>query len=236
MTDDLGNAHVRVKGEFHGKLPQPTGKVATVTAETLPPPAEASKFTLSDLEDDWIFFNHGALFSYCGMRYPQQDPLADWYAQQPEGTEVLQQPFKQLLIGNLNVSARIGNLTWGHVICAVRKPLGASLLMFLRSVATVDHRLGIYAQTELVAIDIPDPVLVERHGILHPRIKLITVAIVCADTNKGFWALKSRKTQLERPEFECNPARTNTVYIGSKVLAGDTDCLANASRRLILPG
>jgi len=223
MQRIMGGAQIKPTGKVthKGDLPVPAGSTRIVSAEGTPVPTDVSKFALSELVDDWHFFNHGALFTYCGMEYPKNDPVADWYAAQPIGTEIIQQPFKTLLFDGLNSPIHVGPLTWGHVICACRHEYWDSLKSFLDGVATVDHRKKLYAQTFTGTVDMLDPVLVERFSILKPDIARISVTVFCADTNKGRWEIRPAKAQGGRPHFVERPARPPVVEMGHAVIAGD---------------
>lgn len=203
------------------ELPKQPGRIWIEGQEPTPAPTNMSKFAFSELAEDWHFFNHGALFRYCGMVYPQNDPVADWYAQQPIGTEVLQQPFKTLLFEGLDAPIHIGALTWGNVICGIRHAYWDDLHRFLGGVATVDHKQQLYAQTFTGDVQILDPVMTERHSVLHPMIQSITVTVFCADTNKGRWEIRPAVTVAARPRFVRMRPRPEVVAMGRAVLSGD---------------
>ncbi len=217
MTD----GHIDDKGRFHGDLPPTPGRIWTADAAEAPAPADRSKFAFSELAEEWHFFNHGALFRYCGMEYPRDDPVADWYEQQPIGTDIIQQPFKTLVFEGLDAPIHVGPLTWGNVVCAIRKEYWDSLLGFLGGVATVDHKKKLYAQTFAGDIQILDPVLVERFSFLHPTIQPITVTMFCADTNKDRWEIRPAVTMAARPCFVRVDPRPEVVEMGRAVLSGD---------------
>jgi hypothetical protein len=178
---------------------------------------------------DWHFFNHGALFSFCGMRYPEHDPVADWYARQEIGLDMIQQPFKSKVIEGLDAPIHVGNLTWGHVICAAPHAYWDDLYGFLCGVATVDHRQKLYAQTYATDVEILDPVLTERYSVLKPDIPFITVTVVCADTNKGRWEVQQPLTPAGKPKFFRGAAREEVLTTAKAALSGDLSKLQDKS-------
>ena len=222
MQDEpLKNGRIHVTGAMRGELPPPPGRIWVEGTGSAPAPANLSKFALSEMADEWHFFNHGALFRYGGMEYPKNDPVADWYEQQPIGTDIIQQPFKSLVFEGLDSPIHVGPLTWGNVICGVRKEYWDSLLGFLGGVATVDHKKKLYAQTFTGDVEILDPVLVERFGFLHPAIQHITITMFCIDASEGRWEIRPPITRTARPTFVRMPARPEVVEMGRAVLSGD---------------
>jgi hypothetical protein len=203
--------------------------------EQAPAPTSVAKFTLNELAEDWHFFNHGALFRYCGMEYPKQDPVADWYARQEIGTDVLLQPFKTLLFDGLNSPIHVGPLTWGHVICGVKHPYWEDFLNFMGGVATMDRRKKLYAQTFVGDINILDPVLVERSSVLDPKIPLVSVSMFCADTNKERWEIRPPATVAGRPRFVQRNPREEVVQMGRAVLSGDIEHLQHKDNPAFQP-
>lgn len=215
------NGGIIIDGRVSGTLPPEPGKISHGKSAGTPTPTSLAKFTLSDLADEWHFFNHGALFCFCGMEYPKNDPVADWYEQQPIGTDIIQQQFKSLLFEGLSLPIRPGRLTWGHVVCACHNEYWDSLSNFLGGVAVVDHKNKLYAQTFAGDIAIADPVLVERYSILRPDIPRVTITMFCADTNKSRWEVRPPLTPLSRPTFVRMDPRPEVIRMGRAVLSGN---------------
>lgn len=207
-------------------LPEQPGKIWVEGLERSDTPTQPSRFALSELAEDWHFFNHGALFTYGGMPYPKQDPVADWFAQQPKGAEVIMQPFKRMLIEGLDAPLNVvnaANLTWGHVVMAVRHEFWDSLFAYLGGVATVDYKQKKYAQTFSGDIQMLDPVLAEHAGLLDPSVPQITLTVFCVDTNTDRWEIRPPRTAVACPRFVRVPPRDEVVQLGRAVLSGELD-------------
>lgn len=219
------------------ELPQKPGRiwVEGMDHAPAPKPKSESKFGLSELAEEWHFFNHGALFQFCGMEYPKQDPVADWCARQEIGTRVLLQPFKRQLFEGLDAPVHVGNLTWGNVICGVKHPYWDDFLNYMGGVATMDRRKKLYAQTFVGDVQMLDPVLVERSSFLDPKIPLITVSVFCADTNKERWEVRPPTTVATVPTFVKRPPRPEVVQMGRAVLSGDMEMLQHKDNPAFQP-
>jgi len=204
---------------------KPQGKLWIDGQEHTPAPIQRSKFALSEMADDWHFFNHGAMFAYCGMAYPEVDPVSDWFAQQEKGTEVLMQPFKTPVFEGLESPIHVSGLMWNNVICAVRHEDWPSLLGFLGGVATVDNDKELFAQVFTGDIQIQDPVLVERYSVMRPGIPRITVTVFCADTNKDRWEVVPPHNDAALPSFRRVQPRQELVDMAEAVLGGDASAL-----------
>jgi len=217
------------------RLPDKPGKIWVEGMDTAPAPRRAAKFALSELAEDWHFFNHGALFQYCGMEYPEQDPVTDWAARQAIGTDVLLQPFKAKLFPGLDVPLPIAGLTWANVVCGVRHAYWDDFLGFMGGVATVDRKKRLYAQTFVGDIKILDPVLVERRSVLDPSIPLITVSVFCADTNNERWEIRPPQTVGGSAQFVKRPPRPEVVQMGAAVLSENLDALQHKDNPAFQP-
>ena len=122
------------------------------------PSSSVSRFTVTDQASEWHFFNHGALFAFAGLMFPKEDPVADWYHQQPAGMQVIRHPFTKPVLSGLDAPSGFGSLSWDHVVMGVRHEFWPSLWQFLGGVVTLDAKERRYCQLfsgELDVIDQP---------------------------------------------------------------------------------
>jgi hypothetical protein len=208
-------------GRFMTNIIRPSGAEWQDKRETGVPNKQGARFALSDYADEWHFFNHGTFFSHAGFKYPAEDPVADWYVEQPPGTALLLQPFARCLIAGMVPVTGLGKLTWGHIICGVRKELWQRLFEFLGGVCSVNRQTKRYSQTFSGDLDIPDPVLVERHSILKLDIPTIRLTVFCTDGNVDRWELRPPTAIAQPMRMVRMPPRQEVVDVGNAVLSGD---------------
>jgi len=197
----------------------------TEKREDTPVDTKPAIFSLSDMSEDWHFFNHGAFFSFAEFNYPVQDPVADWYAQQPLGTEVLLQPFTKPVFDGLIAPTYLGNLTWDNIICGVKKERWQSLWEHLGGICAIntpDHRFYRAFSGDL---EIADPVLAERHSILYADIPQITVTVFCVDGNMARWEVRPAISPIGQPRIVKMPPRQDVMDMAEAVFRGDTGAL-----------
>jgi hypothetical protein len=183
-----------------------------------PHPTTKTSFLLSELASEWHYFNHGMLFSHAGFTYPTEDPVADWYAQQPAGTQVIQQPFGSTIIAGLPAAAGIGRLSWGHIVCAVRHEVWPSLFEFMGGVAAVDRNAQRFYRLEYADVQVLDPVAAERDGLLSGQLPTITLTVFCVDGNHGRWGIRYGANSIQPPEVVALPVEPETQRLARAVL------------------
>jgi len=200
-------------------------------------PSADMKFMAADYAEEWHFFNHGALFAFAGLT---TDPVADWFAQQPEGMEVLMQPYKRELFEGLAGDNAVQALSprgvpWSNVLCAVRKEFWESLWLTVGGVAVVDRPAQVYSQVFSGDIEMLDPGEVERHTILQPGVRTITVTVFCVDGNKARWEIRPAASAAGVPRFVQVPPRPEVVSMGRAVLSGDLEHLQHKDNPAFQP-
>jgi len=200
---------------------KPTGEEWQEQRSTGQPETQAARFALSEYAEEWHFFNHGAFFSYAGFAYPYEDPVGDWYESQPIGTQLLLQPFVRPIIEGLCPIPGLGNITWGNVVCGVRKELWPALFEFLGGACSVDYKQKSFCQPFSGELDIPDPVLLERHGILTVDIPTIKLTVFCIDGNKQRWEVRPAASPTAPLRMVQMAPRPETIAMGRAVLSGD---------------
>jgi len=204
--------------------PRPIGDVRQDSREESTPDTKGARFALSEYATDFHFFNPGAFFSYAGFTYPKEDPVSDWYATQPMGTELLLQPFQQTIIeGMVPITGVPGlsGVTWGQVICGVHHEQWPSLHDFLNGAVAVDRKKKLFAQPFSGDVTIFDPVLVERHSLLTLDLPTITLTVFCTDGNDARWEVRPPRSPLEPCRMVELPARPVVIEIAQAVLSGD---------------
>jgi len=192
------------------------GKDWTEKIETSAMSTISTRFALSEMAEEWHFFNHGAIFTYTNM---QHDPVAEWYAQQRPGTKLMRQPFKKPVFQGLDKETLRG-LPWNNVVCAVGHDAWPSLSEHLGGVAILDHKAEEYFQVFSGDLEILDPVLAERYSVFHPDIPKITITVFCVDGSKNRWEVVDMGIPTP-PRFIRRPPRQEVIDMGKVVLKGD---------------
>jgi len=214
------------KGGVMGRieLPYKFGDNWQDTRENVAPTAQ-SKFSLSDVASEWHYFNHGAFFAFGGLSYPQEDPMADWYARQPFGTQVLLQPFVAEVFAGIDSPVHLGKLTWNNVVCGVHPEFWQDVFEFLGGVCSVDRKKKQFRQAFSGDVEILDPVLVERHSALMPGLPTVTVTIFCMDGNDARWEVRPPISPIGPPRMVKVPPRAEMKAIADQVFSGDVGVL-----------
>jgi len=200
---------------------KPTGEEWRDRREAGQPDTQEARFALSDYAEEWHFFNHGVFFSYAEFNYPHEDPVADWYEDQPIGTELMLQPFGRTLIEGMALIPGLGKVTWGNVVCGIRKELWPSLFMFLGGACSVNRKEKRFYQPFSGDVQMLDPVLVERHSILKPDIPTITVTVFCVDGNEQRVEVRPPTSPTAPLRMVVLPARPEVQLLTRAVLSGD---------------
>lgn len=170
-------------------LPDNPGTVRETQSEKTPDTNTVKEYAVSDLAHEMRFFNHGSLFQYGGLRYPEMDPVAEWMSQQDSSTPAIMiLPFKYALFPGLDVPAiddsHFSNIPFSNVVLAAHKDCWPGLKSFLRGVASVDRKKKIYTQTYSVNIELPDPAIVSRGSVVTAYTPRIQVTVFCVDSNQ----------------------------------------------------
>lgn len=204
-------------------LPKQLGATWQEKREETPAHAEPIKYSLTELAQDFHFFNHGALFTYGGLKFPHEDPLNDWHALQPAGTLLVKEPFQAKLFDGLSTLA--DKSTWDHVICAVRHEDWHNLWTFLCGTAIADREQHKYREVFSGDVSMVDPVLIERFSVFQTPMSRIPVTVFCIDGNDARWEV-SAPTLLEPARFVQRPPRAEIIAKAAMVLDGDVSKLA----------
>lgn len=215
------------------RLPLQPGKTWHEKREVNPKPKiTPAKYSLCDLQKDFHFFNHGALFKYGGLSFPEEDPLGEWHAQQPSNTLVVKEAFNARTFEDLDTFADRTN--WNHIICAVHHSDWNSLWAFLCGIAIVDRPTRKYREVFSGDMAILDPVSVERFSIFDPRgTQTIPITVFGIDGNDRRWEPipPSRITGTIR--FADLPARPEIVARATAVLDGDMSGLQTKANQAL---
>jgi len=202
------------------ELPEQFGKDWEEPRERVAP-VEQMKFALSDIADEWHFFNHGAFFSFAGFDYPAQDPVGDWYAKQPFGTKVMMQPFTAPVFDGIDGPVMKGKLTWDNVVCGVREESWPSLFEFLGGICSIDDKKKLFFRTFAGDVNILDPILVEKDSALNPAIPRIRVTVFCVDGNENRWEIRPPLSPIGPPRMVKMAARQEIIQAADKIFSGD---------------
>ena len=203
------------------------GTVAGEKREQTQPDAKTSKFTLTDLADEWHFFTHGALFAFAEFKYPDEDPIADWYVGQPRETVILNQPFAKPVFEGLDRPTHIPGLSWNHIVCAVRKEWWQSLFEFLGGVCSVNSHTDAFYSVFSGDITILDPGMVDRYSVLHPNLPQVTVTVFCVDGNRNRWEVRPPAVPTAPPRFVKMPPTAAAKALADAAMSGDIEALRN---------
>ena len=169
------------------RLPDKPGKTWTEKHDSARLPTQPARFTLSHLRNDFHFFNHGALFTFGGLKFPHEDPLVDWYAMQPRGTPIVKEAFQTRIFTSLDTLAG-DKTTWNHILCAVTHDDWHSLWTFLCGTAMVDRKTHTYCEVFSGDIEILDPVCLERFSIFDERgFSHVPITVFGIDGNTARW-------------------------------------------------
>jgi len=211
------------------------GKEWTEGREKAALPTRASKFSLSEQAADWHFFNHGALFRFGGLTFPNEDPVSDWFHQQSIGTEVLRQPFRKPVLDGLTNDSGITGLTWDNLVFAVRHEYWQSLWEFLGGVVTLDSPARRYCQVFSGDIAIVDPVFAERHSVMHPDLPAVKLTVFCIDANTERWEIHPARTIIEPPRFVRVSPRPEVITMADALLSGKAEALKHKDNPAFQP-
>lgn len=224
-----------LKNKMSERLPVRPGHIWTESREETPAPTQPAKFSLGDLSREFHFFNHGALFTYGGLKFPDEDPLNDWYAQQPKGTIVVREAFQSKLFEGLDTLAGNGT-TWNHILCAVRHDDWNSLWTFLCGTAMVDRKAHKYCEVFSGDIEILDPVHLERFSIFHERgFSHVPITVFGIDGNEVRWEpVLHRGPVTGAVGFSKQPPRPVVVGRGRLLLDGDMSQLSNKDNQAMV--
>jgi hypothetical protein len=210
-----------------GKIELPGfGEQWEESRETGRPQGAQLKFSLSDAAGDWHYFNHGAFFAFAEFDYPQQDPVADWYARQPVGTQLLMQPFKMDVFEGIDAPTYLGNLTWNNVICGVNHELWQSLFEYVGGVCSINDKTKQFYRAFSGDVKVLDPVLVEQHSALALDLPTIDVTVFCVDGNTARWEIRPPLSPIGPPRMVKTLPRAEVVQMADSVFAGDVKVLA----------
>ena len=178
---------------------------------------------------DYHFFNHGAFFSFAGLKDPEEDPINDWYARQNmPHLKILRQVFETPVFSGLIAPAAEGRgVTWDHVLCGVPNELWPSLFEFLGSVSTVDQRAdngqGAIYMACAAPMVISDPVMVDRYTVLRPNLPQVAVTVFGIESNLGQWLLQPCPPQ--QPRVMQSAARPAIIKLWRDYSEGDFSSL-----------
>jgi hypothetical protein len=200
-----------------------SGKEWTATRATEPvdPLHVPDRFLLSDLAKEWHFFTHGAFFSFAEFKYPQEDPVADWYADQPIRIDVLRQTFSRPVFEGMTAIEPNLKCTWDHILYAVRHEEWPKLHEFLGGVCAVNKDKEAFYATFSGDLMIVDPVAAEARGILDINLPLVPVTVFCVDSNRDRWEIRPPTSLISPPRFVRLPPREEIVEMARAVLKGD---------------
>jgi len=170
-------------------LPDNPGTIRESQSEKAQDTSVVKAYTLSELTHELCFFNHGSLFQYAGFRYPEMDPASEWMSKQDSATPVLMiLPFKHVLFTGLSVPAiddsRFGSIPFSNVVFAAHKDCWPKLKAFLSGVASIDRKKKLYSQTYSEDINLPDPSIVARGGVVTADTPRVQVTVFCVDSNQ----------------------------------------------------
>jgi len=209
--------------------PRPFGDISREDLVLDPWKGERAKFFLSDMAQDYEFFNHGVFFTICRDTFADgiKDPLSDWYAQTVGEVDILREAFGKPVFEGLDAPAAEGRgATWNQIICGVKKEIWQDLLAFLGGVRLLDDKEKLYYSTFVAKADVLDPGLVDQRGLLDPTIPRVPVHVFCMETNKDRWELRPSKSQLGCPRLVRTEPRPEIVQQAQQALAGDIQVLA----------
>ena len=194
-----------------------------VSEESKAAPAETQRvgYALSELSEEYVFFNHGALFAFAEFEDPHGDPVNEWYAQQPKGTVLIKHPFENKIFEGINAPCYDNKLTWNNVICMVSTDSWKSLFPFMCGIVARNLRKKTFYQVFPQRASVLDPVMVARHSLLHPSVKRVNVVVFGVSGNKGLWSLQEPKSLTASPRMVRSPPDPNAIAIAESVLGGD---------------
>ena len=106
---------------------------------------------LSALSDDFIFFNHGLLFTETGFT---QDPVEEFMLKKDDYEAVFAVEYDRPLFKGLNFP---GNSTWNHILLGCKKELWPELYFLLNTLIAVDPATKKIYSCFMNNVYIPDP-------------------------------------------------------------------------------
>lgn len=217
-------------------LPLKQGKEWSEKREALPAmSAVETKYSMAERASDFHYFNHGALFTFTELDPVTEDPIMDWYAQQPLGTVIFREMFRKPVFNGLKAKVPLASRSWDYCLCGVPHEVWDSLWQFLGGVALLDDVKKQYSQVFTGDVRILDPVMIERYGPLNPLVPAITVTVFCVETNKDRWEVRPPMNVVTPPTFERVDPRPEVVALGEAVLAGDVSKLQHKDNPAFQP-
>jgi hypothetical protein len=209
--------------------PKPFGDIMREDLVLDPWKGEKTKFFLSDMAEDYVFFNHGAFFTICRDTFADgiKDPLSDWYAQAAGEATILREPFGRAIFAGLDAPSLEGRgTTWNQIICGVNKEIWPDLLAFLGGIRLLDEKKRLLYSAFSAKVDVPDPGVIDQKGLLAPSVPRVDVHVFCVETNKDRWELQAPANSLGCPKLVRVTPRQEIVAQADAALAGDLQALA----------
>jgi hypothetical protein len=163
--------------------------------------------TLSTLSEEYIFFNHGVLFSYGEL---PMDPAEEYVAEFGSAVKILLAPktlFKGLAGGNPLFTA------WEHALVLVPKEDWEGLVTCILQTAIINRDTGTCFRPYIAELTIHDwlqsPIATEDN--------VVSAAVFGLDGNKQFIGFKESRGCLR---VNCTAPRPETIQFGEQLIAG----------------
>lgn len=210
-------------------LALPTGEFIRNSGSSSAPDMQAAVYSASDMASDYVFFNHGALFTYAGFVEGKQDPVQDWYGSQSHTFPVLRQAYRQPIFRGLDARLADINATWNQVLFGVPKEHWPSLAEYLCGIVIHDHGRRMLAMAYMAppeAVTIYDPAYVDQKGLVHPALPTIQCAVFCVSSNHARWELVRPLPLTRAPEIVQLPPTSEMLEFYQLAQVQDMDFLS----------
>jgi hypothetical protein len=188
--------------------------------------SESLRFAPVDLADDYVFFNHGALFSYAGF-VDDLDPIGDWFGTLPSQPLVIKQAYRDPLFEGLPALTIDNRVPWDRILCGVPRSYWDSLLEYISGICVVNRA---EQSTQLVyygMVDILDPSHVDEHGRLQIDLPTVQCYVFCLSGNKARHEFIRPYPLARRPKLVEMPPTQLMIDMGRKMTFSDIDPLVH---------
>ena len=155
--------------------------------------------SLTDLQDEYIFFNHGAIFCYGNWPH-EKDPLMGAAVELNKEIVpykiVLPKPVFKFLDEKVPVLA---NGDWNSTVIAIHKDDWTDVFNYMASIGGVDKRNKYFVRFGFQKLPIVDTLALSRAVVLPDPIPVVNCVSVCLFTNKStvVFCPEYRKNQLD---------------------------------------
>lgn len=196
---------------------RPLGQLERRTADDGLRHTQPLKFAPVDYANDFVFFNHGVLFTHGGFT-DDTDPVGDWFSELSTRTDVFKQAFRTPMFEGLDALTFDDRVSWNRVLCGVPKDHWPSLLEHLAGICVLNRKANTVKLVYYGQVEIYDPSYVDQHGVLQPGLPTIQCVVFCLSGNKTRHEFVRSSRLVQPPRLETLPPTPAMVNMGRELL------------------